>query len=72
MSSTNEGLDDSRCKNIDNWLYKERMEEYTFFIFSRSGPERCRLKESVGKFCFGVSSSFFLHCGVQRFPPVLF
>ena len=35
MSSTNERLDDSRC--IENWIYKERMEENTFFSF-KVGP----------------------------------
>ena len=31
MNSTNESLDDSR--RTENWVYKERMEEYTFFFF---------------------------------------
>ena len=65
MSSTNERLDDSRC--IENLVYKERMEEYTFLLFfSKSGPERCRLKESVGNSAW--CELILLLCGVQRSP----
>lgn len=30
MSSTNESLDDSR--RTENWVYKERMEEYSVLV----------------------------------------
>ena len=73
MSSTNEGLDDSRCMNIDNWLYKERMEKYPFFLFFQiSGPERCRLKESVGKFLRWCELILFFTVWGPKIPPVLF
>ena len=52
------------------------MEEYTFFFFfflSKSSPERCRSKESVGKLLiqFGVSSSFSStpYCVGSKDPP---
>ena len=68
MNSTNESLDDLR--RTENWIYKERMEEYTFFC-SKSGPERCRLKESVGKFAGSVWCEFILTVG-SKDPPCYF
>ena len=68
MSSTNERLDDSRC--TENWVYKERMEEYAVCC-SKSGPERCRLKESVGKSAGSFWCELILTVWGPKIPPVL-
>ena len=62
------GLDDSRC--IENWVYKERMEEYSLFFQNRVlnvvASRKALENVLVG---FGVSSSFTVWG--PKIPPVL-